>query len=223
MSSSDVTEDVVRRAFPQLADAALRAAVCRHGRLVAVPAGTTLLNPGPFGRIVPLVVTGRVQVLREAEDGRQLLLYYLRAGQTCAVSLRLADAAQTLSVRAVAAEASELITLPAHVVGPWPHEFAAWSRFVLQTYQLRFAEVLRTLESVAFQPLDQRLVQHLAAHADAAGLVATTHQGIADALRTSREVVSRLLKTLERAGAVRLHRHRIQVLALPPHPARPRG
>jgi len=75
-------------------------------------------------------------------------------------------------------------------------------------------EMLESIDSIAFLRMDERLLKYL--HEKVAvnhnAILHTTHKEIAYDLHTSRVVISRLLKTLENNGAIKLHRNNIEVL-----------
>jgi CRP/FNR family transcriptional regulator len=86
--------------------------------------------------------------------------------------------------------------------------------FVMRTIRNRFNELLKTIDQIAFQRLDERLVHYLKEKAKATGstLINLSHEQIASELATSRVVISRLLKTLENEGKLLLYRHQIKLL-----------
>ena len=97
----------------------------------------------------------------------------------------------------------------------WFNEYASWRKFVVMTMDIRFEELIHTIDSVAFQHVNERLVALLT---NKSRLLETPvliikHQDIADELSTSREVISRLLKKMEQAGKLKLYRNRIVLLA----------
>ena len=46
--------------------------------------GDVIMEIGSVIRSIPLLVSGAVKVLREDEDGDELLLYFLEKGESCA-------------------------------------------------------------------------------------------------------------------------------------------
>lgn len=117
-------------------------------------------------------------------------------------------------VRVVAEEDVELLRIPIKAMDEWLARYPGWKRFVMETIQHRFHELLRTIDLIAFQNLDQRLAAYLREKTQASGssLVNLTHEQIANELGTARVVISRLLKKLERDGRVLLYRHQIRIL-----------
>jgi len=84
----------------------------------------------------------------------------------------------------------------------------------MRSYDNRLMEMVRTIDSIAFKKMDARLVEYLEKKAAALGtnIINATHQNIAADLNASREAVSRLLKSLEKEGMVKLHRNKVELL-----------
>ncbi len=147
------------------------------------------------------------------KDASELILYYLQAGETCAMSLTCCLANQKSEIRAVAEEDSEIILLPAQLLDSWMLKYPTWKNFVMQTYQDRFVELLNAIDSIAFKKMDERLLQYLIDKSTINNnhVLETTHQKIAEELNSTREVISRLLKQLENQEKIELGRNRIVV------------
>jgi CRP/FNR family transcriptional regulator len=114
-------------------------------------------------------------------------------------------------ITAKTVEETICISLPIDVMDDWLRKYRTWQNFVLNTYSYRFQELLNTVDSIAFLQLDERLLKYLQEKADLAedNVITTTHQQIADDLNSSREVISRLLKQLEKRGMITLGRNKV--------------
>ena len=176
--------------------------------------GDILMSPGAYIRSIPIILKGNIKILRTDEDGREILMYYLGSGESCAMSLTCCLNAKKSEVLAIAEEKTEMILLPVQHVEEWITKYPTWRSFVFQTYQRRFDDLLTTIDSVAFHKMDERLWQYLQRKAGltATKSLGTTHEEIALELGTSREVISRLLKQLEKLGRLRLSRNRIELV-----------
>jgi CRP/FNR family transcriptional regulator len=154
-----------------------------------------------------------LRILREDEEGHELLLYYIRPGETCAMSLTCCSGNAVSNVRAVAEEDTELLVLPIQVIDEWTTKYPSFKSFILKTYQRRFEELLNTIDGIAFHNLDDRLSQLLKQKSEKEGReLKTTHQELANQLNSSREVISRLLKQMERKGKIQMGRNKITLL-----------
>lgn len=117
-------------------------------------------------------------------------------------------------IKAVVEEDVELIRLPLEFMDKWMSIYPTWKRFIAQSYSTRFQELLLTIDSIAFAKLDERLLNYLRTKSAATKSTTfnLTHQEIADELNSKREVISRLLKQMEKLGQVKLGRNRIELI-----------
>ncbi len=174
-----------------------------------------MLDFGNYIRTIPLVVSGSIKIVRENENGNELLMYYLGQGDTCAMSLTCCMSHSKSEIRAIADTDVELFMIPVEKVDEWMFKYKSWKSFIMQTYSKRFSELLATIDSIAFLKMDERLIRYLQDKFEKLGNkeIHITHQEIATDLNTSREVVSRLLKQLEKRGEVVLGRNKIELKA----------
>lgn len=172
------------------------------------------MDYGEYVRLVPLVLKGSLKVMRENEEGQELFLYFLNAGESCSMSFTCCMASKKSSVRAIAEEDTVLLGVPARFVDEWIGRFPVWKQFVLRSYDQRMLELINAIDSIAFKRLDERLMDYLRQKAETRlnHEIHATHQEIALDLNASREAISRLLKQLENMGQVELGRNRIKVL-----------
>lgn len=182
--------------------------------VMQVNGGETMLNPGQTIRAVPIVLSGTFKVSRINEEGQELLLYYVKEGESCAMTFTCCMMAHTSVIKGSAEEDSELLCIPVDVMDDWMMRYRTWKRFVMTTILNRFTEVLKSIDEVAFKKLDDRLVHYLREKSKATGssLVNLSHQQIADELNTNRVVISRLLKKLELDKKLLLYRNQIKLL-----------
>jgi CRP/FNR family transcriptional regulator len=168
-----------------------------------------LIREGQFISSFPLVLKGLIRITRNNDDGNELLLYYLKANEVCAMSLTCCMANLKSNVKAVAEETTEVIMLPVEMLDKWMSTYPSWKQFVMQTFQNRFRELIDTIDSIAFLNLDERLVRYFKDRNEKSGLTTLneTHQDLALRLNTSREVISRLLKKMEKEGKIKLSRN----------------
>lgn len=168
-----------------------------------------MIREGQFITSFPLVLKGLIRVTRNNNDGNELLLYYLKQNEVCAMSLTCCMTNLTSNVKAVAEEETEVIMLPVEMLDNWICKYPGWKQFVMQTFQNRFRELIDTIDSIAFLNLDERLIRYFTDRFKQTGTAKLheTHQDLALRLNTSREVVSRLLKKLEKDGKIKLSRN----------------
>lgn len=190
--------------------------ILKNGVAKTFDANQTLMREGQFITSFPLILNGLIRISRTNEEGNELLLYYLRGNEVCAMSLTCCMAQMKSSIHAITEEPSEVIMLPVAFLEKWMCEYTTWRQFVMQSYQLRFRELINTVDSLAFLKLDERLVKHFKDRYQKSGETSFfgTHQYLALQLNTSREVISRLLKKLEKEQKIELSRNFIDFSGL---------
>ena len=185
-----------------------------YGNYMEVEEGFTFMRPGGYIRTVPILLSGSVKILRADSEGREALLYYLGGMDSCAMSLSCCLDRRQSEITATANEKTKLIAVPVDKIEEWITKYSTWRQFVFMTYQKRFEDLLGVIDQIAFQKLDDRLLGLLNRKSKQCGcsVFNITHEELGNELATSREVVSRLLKQLERIGKVKLSRNKIELL-----------
>lgn len=172
-------------------------------------AGAVLFEPNMPCTGFPLVLDGSVRVAKAAPNGRELLLYRVSAGEGCILSGACLLGHNEYLARGVAESDVTLLGIPPEAFQQLLLHYEPFRRFVFDMYGARLAEVMEAVEEIAFRRLDQRLAQLLIRRGP---VVNATHQNLADELGSVREVVSRLLRSFEERGWVRLERERVAVV-----------
>jgi CRP/FNR family transcriptional regulator len=177
-------------------------------------AGQELLRENSYVHAIPILNSGLLGVYRTDQEGKEILLYYIKPGESCIMSFLSGIHNDTSKVKAVAEEDSELILIPVDKVSAWVTKYPEWTDYIFKLYHRRFEELLNVVNSIAFQRMDERLIEHLNKKASMTGSkeLNVTHQQLADELGSSREVISRLLKQLEKEGKLLLSRNKISLL-----------
>ncbi|MGB1246096.1 MAG: Crp/Fnr family transcriptional regulator [Flavobacteriaceae bacterium] len=204
----------LQQSYGGLFEKALIEDINQVGTIKEVPEGFLLIDFGQYIRSMPLLVSGAIKVLREDTGGNELLLYFLEQGETCAMTLNCCLGQTKSQIRAIAETDTKLIMIPVEKMEEWTGKYRSWRNYVFESYHNRLMEMLESIDSIAFLRMDQRLLKYLRekVQINQNKVIHATHQDIADDLHTSRVVVSRLLKSLENSGVIRLHRNNIEVL-----------
>lgn len=188
--------------------------MCRLGTLRRLQANTTIIEIGELISHMPLVIKGSIKVMTEDADEHELLLYYLEHGDTCAVTLNCCNRKTKSTVRAITEKDTELIMIPVEQMDLWMAKYASWRSFVLESFNIRFNEMLEAIDSLAFDNLETRLYKYLRDKVlvTKESILEISHQQIATELNSSRVVISRLMKKLELDGKIKQHRNKLEVL-----------
>lgn len=199
--------------FPIFHHPALVKEIIEYGVVMSVKPGDIILETGNEIQYVPLVLEGSVKVVRGDGENHEVMLYYIREGESCALTLSSCIKREKSTVKAIAEARSTLLLLPVFRVYQWMRTYPTWHDFLVNTYAHRFEEMLDIINNICFQNTDERLRNYLA---EKSGLLQSnvlhiSHQEIANDLGVTREVISRLLKQMERKNQIKLYRERIDV------------
>ena len=154
--STDTTLDLVRKYYPQLSEPKLQAEIAQHASLHHFPAGEMIQDYGQYIHMVPLILKGSIKVTRMDDDGNELFLYYLNEGETCSMSFICCMTEKRSAIRTVAEDEVEMLGIPIKLVDDWMSRYRSWKNFVMQAYDKRLYELVRTVDSIAFRKMDER-------------------------------------------------------------------
>lgn len=182
--------------------------------LTHVKEGDYLLDYGQIVRSIPILISGTVKVMRMDEEGRELLLYYVNSQESCAMTFTCCMEQFPSEIKAIAEKDVTMISIPVKYMDEWLMKYPTWKSFIMRTIQNRFTEMLNTIDQIAFQKLDERLIHYLKQKSTTLNskLINISHEEIANDLATSRVVISRLLKKLENDKQLLLYRNQIKLL-----------
>lgn len=189
--------------------------ILQVGTYKEVPEGFKLMEIGSYVKGMPLLVSGAIKILRDDKNGDELLLYYLEQGDTCSMTINCCLGQTKSEIRAIAETDAKLIMVPIIKMEEWTTKYKSWRSFVFESYHNRLNELLHTMDSIAFDNMDERLLNYLRekSRVNNSNTINNTHQEIAYELHSSRVVISRLLKKLETLGKIELHRNYIKIIS----------
>jgi CRP/FNR family transcriptional regulator len=192
----------------------IREKLAAYGLVKTFMEGDVILNENAYINAIPIVTKGNIRVLRTDEDGRELLLYYIKAGESCIMSFLGGMHHDTSKVKAIAEEETEILFIPIDKVSLLIKQFPEWLDYIFRLYHKRFEELLEVVNAVAFKKMDERLLQFIKKKCEITNshTLYVTHEQMANELGTARVVVSRLLKQMEEAGLVQLGRNKITLV-----------
>jgi len=175
-----------------------------QGQVMTFPADTVILREGQYVKLIPIVLSGLLKVITRYED-KELLLYYIEPDESCIMSFSASLKNEPSRVVAVTEEETTVLLLPAPEVGAWVNQYPGMNRLFYQQYNLRYAELLETINQLLFGRMDHRLMNYLQEKSRLKGdkFLNLRHKQIAAELGTAREVVTRVLKRLEQEGKLK--------------------
>ena len=189
----------------------IRAILTSYGTSKTFNEGDVILNEDSYIKAIPIVIQGSIRVMRMDEDGGEILLYYIKAGESCIMSFLGGMHHETSKVKAIAEEETQILFIPIDKVSSLIKEYPEWLDYIFRLYHKRFEELLEVVNAIAFKKMDERLLNSLKKKGEInkTNILLVTHEQLANELGTARVVVSRLLKQMEDEGLVKLGRNRI--------------
>lgn len=206
-------KDKIEATYPYQFEDELLDEINDLGSLIEFKVGDVLIDLNQFIKAMPILLSGAIKVLREDYDEGELLLYFLEKGDTCAMTMACCLGDKQSKIRAVAETDGQLVMIPINKMDEWLAKYASWRRFIFDSYNNRMEEMLRAIDNLAFNDMNHRVKKYLldVASINNGKVVNKTHQEIAYELNTSRVVISRLLKALEKEGFLQLNRNVITI------------
>lgn len=185
----------------------------QNAKLISFDKDDVLIEPGDEIMFLPIVTKGCIRIIRSDDDGNEVFLYHLYPGQTCTMSLTCCQTGGKSMIKAIAEDFTEMLQVPVHKTQEW-YIYPEWKAFIDTHYQNRFAELMQVIDLIAFSHMDKQLHHYLEERCKASNttVLDITHQEIAEELHTHREVISRLLRTMEQKNLVKLGRNNIELL-----------
>ncbi|RAJ02447.1 CRP/FNR family transcriptional regulator [Chitinophaga skermanii] len=208
--------NIIQEKFPQF-DPSLTEEILQHATFHTFEPGEQLMRTGQYFRSTMLILDGTVKVYREDDEGNEFLMYYLQGGQACALSMICATRQQASEVMAKAETLVNVVSIPLEYMDQWMLNYRSWYYFVLESYRMRFEELLQTIDHVVFRNMDERLIFFLKRYQDThqTNILTISNTEIAQELNSSREVISRLMKKLSEKGMIRLLKNaQIEIIQL---------
>ncbi|MFN5347704.1 MAG: Crp/Fnr family transcriptional regulator [Bacteroidota bacterium] len=183
-------------------------------KVVEAKEGDKVISIGQTVRVIPFLLKGSLKVSRLDDKLNEIFLYYLNAMEGCAMTFTCCMQQFPSEVQAVAEEDVTFLAIPISVMDEWIVKYPTWKSFVMRTIRSRFNELMHAIDQLAFQKLDERLVNYLKEKSKLTGsaVLNLSHTEIANDLASSREVISRLLKKLELDGRLLIYRNQIKLL-----------
>ncbi len=208
-------KDLLHQIYGTILEEALLNEIEEVALLKEFKEGDVIIDFGDYIKKMPLLLSGAIKILREDFDEGELLLYFIEKGDTCSMSMACCLGDTKSEIRAVAETDGQVVMIPVMYMELWLGKYKSWRNYVFASYNNRLKEMLTAIDNLAFRNMDKRLLNYLLEKAkiNTTKEISTTHQEIAYDLNTSRVVISRLLKALEKEGRIKLHRAHIELIS----------
>jgi CRP/FNR family transcriptional regulator len=193
----------IKQQFPHF-NSELISEIIKHSIVKEVPKDTELLREGQYIKVIPLVLRGLVKVSTRYDD-KELLLYYIKPNESCVMSFSAVINNHPCKIYAVTEENSYLLLIPAEKLERWTKQFPDFNSLFFMQYNLRYSDLLDTINSILFDKLDKRVYDYLKEKVAVSqnNPLKISHRQIASELGTAREVITRIIKKLEFEGKVK--------------------
>ncbi|WP_017755535.1 Crp/Fnr family transcriptional regulator [Calidifontibacillus oryziterrae] len=176
------------------------------------PKGTKVFDEGDHCGGVAFLLSGRIRVSKIGKNGREVILYRIKRGDTCILTISSVLSGITYPATATVEEEVEVVILTVKQFKALLARNSELQQFVYRLLSERFLEVVTLMDEIIFRKTDDRLIEFLLSHTQENGdIIEKTHDEIATELGTAREVVSRIMKSLERNGFIQISRGRVRI------------
>ncbi|MEJ6479373.1 MAG: CRP/FNR family transcriptional regulator [Paracoccaceae bacterium] len=170
--------------------------------IVSVPKDTLIFGPGKAPENLLLLLEGTVRVQQTSDQGREIVLYRVHAGESCVLTTACLLAYEDYSAEGIAETDVQAVAIPRAVFDDLISQSQTFRQFVFSAYSRRITDLFVVIEEIAFRRVDIRLAQRLLELAGQDQVIHATHQQMAAELGTAREVISRQLQEFHRRGWV---------------------
>jgi CRP/FNR family transcriptional regulator len=184
-----------------------------ESRVVNLPEGTRIFGAGQPAANFLLLLNGSIRVQQVSEGGREIVLYRVSAGESCALTTACLMGHDHYQGEGIAETPIEAVAIPRASFDDFIASSPIFRQFVFSAFSARITDLFRVIDEIAFARMDVRLAQKLLQLKNPKGEIEATHQQLAVELGTAREVVSRQLNEFARRGWIKSGRGIISILA----------
>ncbi len=205
------SKQLIKKTFENVFSNDLINALAQNGTVLNVYEGQNIISRGDIIKNIPIILEGTSKIVRTDPSGEEHILFYLKDGEACTAAFSICTNEKKSEVDYIAETNSKVLMFPIRLMDVLTNNYPEWRYYVCKNYNRRMKEFLRTLDEIAFKKMDQRIYNYLKEKSKVLNNneLHITHQEIANDLATSRVVVSRLLKQMEKDGLLSLHRNKI--------------
>lgn len=197
-------------ALKKLSDDALSRLV-RASAMVELPKGSRIFGPGQAPQSFMLLLEGTIRVQQVSENGREIVLYRVQAGESCALTTACLMGYEEYQAEGIAETRIRAVAIQRALFDELIASSKEFRQFVFTAFSRRVTNLFQVIEDVVFGRIDVRLAQRLLERANTAGHVDATHQQLANELGSAREVISRQMTEFQRRGWISAQRGSIEL------------
>ena len=186
---------------------------CRSSHLTRFEKGTNVHDGNECTGVI-LIKTGSLRLYMLSDEGKEITLYRLFAGDMCMLSASCVLNSVTFDVFVDSEEESECVVIGGCAYAEISERVPEVKIFSLEAAVSRFSDVMWVMQQILFMSMDKRLAIFLLDEISKRGgdTVYLTHEQIAKYMGSAREVVSRMLKYFSNEGMVEVSRKGVHIL-----------
>ena len=182
-----------------------------NASILEMDPGKVILRERQYIKNIPLVLEGSIKLRKTDENGREIVFYHIERGESCILSITSCLNKKASLAEAVIEKKSRIVVLEAEDIRLWMDKYPTWRKFVISLYYERMTELMTLVDLITFKSVDQRLFKYLTDRS-VNNVLEITHQKLAAEIGTAREVISRLLKQMEKDHLIAMERGKIIIL-----------
>ncbi|MCT4579827.1 MAG: Crp/Fnr family transcriptional regulator [Flavobacteriales bacterium] len=196
----------------QITEEELKSSILKESVVETIPKNSLIVEQEKYIKWLAIVIAGKVRVWQANED-RQILLYYVTPIQTCVLSLSATFRDCKSIINARTTEETTIIKIPVRYIKPWSYQYKSWNKFTTDSFIFSYDDLLHSFKSLAFSKIDKRLLNYLQSISKQtnSSFINLSHSQLAKELGTTREVISKILKQFELSGLVHLKFKQIEL------------
>ncbi len=181
-------------------------------KVIEAPENSLLFSPGDSCENYLFLLKGQVKVFSTASNGREILLYRIKPGETCILSTNCMMGSQYYPASAITETVCQALSVPVASLREAMSQSPLINWLLMDNLSKRIGCLIELVSEVALERLDVRLARHLLQLCAQKREVNATHEELAKEVGTAREVISRQLRKFEDEGWIETTRGRIHIL-----------
>ena len=187
-----------------------RAKIILSSRVLSLKKNAIFFNSHDLDGLL-FLKSGKLRFFLSSLDSRELPLYYLN-NMEVEFFENFNDKTVTtiLDIAFTVEKNSEILLIPYSVLNLFRDKYSIMEKFLHNLTREKFSKSLLSLQDILLIPLKDRLLKFL--YSLNKTEIFLTHEEIAKNLGSSREVISRNLKVLERENFLKINRKKIIIL-----------
>ena len=187
-----------------------RARIILSSRILSLKENAIFFNSHDLDGLL-FLKSGKLRFFLSSLEARELPLYYLNNMEVeFFEDFSDSSVSTILNIAFIVEKNSEILLIPYSVLNLLRNKYSIMEKFLHNLTREKFSKSLLSLQNILLTPLKDRLLKFLYSLNRAEILL--THEEIAKNLGTSREVISRNLKILEKENFLKINRKKVIIL-----------